>query len=181
MCVIIAVQNQRRDLTMSRPQPTNIIEAIEFCTPMVNKLAHKWKRNHHTMFKDLQQSGMAGICEAWNRFEDSQHQKDGYKFTSYAWWWIRAYIRDEAMNFWEYRNNTTGEEAMVYGDQGYEMDERLMSVLREIEKLPARDQQMYQLRMDGYTFDEIAEEMGVESLHKVRNHLQKINAKLEEA
>ena len=159
--------------------PTTIEQAVTVCTPFVNNLAHKWKRNHYQEFTDLQQAGFCGVCEAWNRFDGSEHQKDGYKFTSYAWWWIRAYIREYAMKKWEYGNNTAIEEAMVYGDNGYEMNDRLISALREIEKLPSRDRQMYQMRMDGYTFDEIAQTMGEDSLHKVRNHLQKINEQLE--
>ena len=157
--------------------PTTIEEAVLICTPFVNKLAHKWKRNHYQEFTDLQQAGFVGVCEAWNRFDLA---KD-VRFTTYAWWWIRAYVREYAMKKWEYNNNTAVEEAMVYGDSGYEMDERLLSVLREIEKLPSRDRKMYQLRMEGYTFDEIAETMGEASLHKVRNHLQKINEQLETA
>lgn len=157
--------------------PTTIEEAVLICTPFVNKLAHKWKRNHYQEFADLQQAGFVGVCEAWNRFD---LEKD-VRFTTYAWWWIRAYVREYAMKKWEYNNNTAVEEAMVYGDNGYEMDERLLSVLREIEKLPSRDRKMYQLRMEGYTFDEIAETMGEASLHKVRNHLQKINEQLETA
>ena len=157
--------------------PTTIEQAITACTPFVNKLAHKWKRNHYQEFGDLQQAGFLGVCEAWNRFDLAKN----VKFTTYAWWWIRAYVREYAMKKWEYNNNTAVEEAMVYGDTGYQLDERLLSVLREIEKLPPRDRKMYELRMEGYTFDEIAETMGEASLHKVRNHLQKINEQLEEA
>lgn len=156
--------------------PTTLNEAIEICTPIVNKLAHKWKRNHYQMFNDLQQEGFLGVCEAWARFDPEA----GVKFTTYAWWWIRAHIRSTAMGSWEYQNNTAREEAAAYSEtETYEINDRLISVLRQVEKLPKQDRKMYQLRMDGYTFDEIAKEVGEKSLHKVRNHLLKINEQLD--
>ena len=159
-------------------QPTTLNEAIIATTPIVNKLAHKWKRNHYGMFNDLQQEGFLGVCEAWKRFDPNA----GVKFTTYAWWWVRAMISGAAKSSWEYQNNTASEEAMVYGNQEeYQMSDRLMSILRQIEKLPSKDRKMYKLRMEGYTFDEIAEEVGMDSLHKVRNHINKINQQLEAA
>ena len=159
-------------------QPQTLEQAIQMTTPIVNKLAHKWKRNHYGMFADLQQEGFLGVCEAWKRFDP----KANVKFSTYAWWWIRAHIRGMAMGNWEYQNNTASEAAMVYGnEETYEFSDRLLSVLRQIEKLPTNERQMYQMRMDGYTFDEIAKEIGADSLHKVRNSIMKINEQLEAA
>ena len=160
-------------------QPTSMNEAVQMCTQMVNKVAHKWKRNHYWMFQDLQQAGLMGVCEAWERFSGSDHEKQGYRFTSYAWWWIRLRIKEEAERSWGYLNNTASEEAMVYGDIEYELNDRMISVLREIDKLPKEDREMYQMRIAGFSFQEIADEVGAKSLHKVRNHLIKINEKLE--
>lgn len=160
---------------MSFKQPTNINEAVAVCTPIVNKLAHRWKRNHHHTFSDLQQAGFLGVCEAWNRFEGTKFQKNGYRFTTYAWWWIRACVRGEAIEYWNNDNNTVSENSILNNEMGKEINVDLMSALRAIERLPEDDRKIYMMRMEGATFDEIAEEIGETSLHKVRNRMVALN------
>lgn len=159
-------------MSMKSKNPTSIEEAIEICTPYVNKLAHKWKRNHYNEFKDLQQAGFCGVCEAWNRFDEQKN----VKFTTYAWWWIRAYVREYAMKKWDYMNNTSAEKEST---DTYGMNLEFVQLARNIEKLPEEDQKIYMMRLDGFTFAQIADETGAESLHKVRNRLMSINAEME--
>lgn len=163
---------------MKKPQPTNLNEAVEVCTQMVNKVAHKWKRNHYWMFSDLQQAGLMGVCEAWERFDGSEHQADGYRFTTYAWWWIRLRIKEEAERAWDFLNHTAVEEAGL-NENGYEMDDRIIELTRKLDRLNKEDRQLYRMRMDGYTFQEMSDELGAKSLHDVRNRLNKISERIE--
>lgn len=164
-----ATLSNRASKAMNNPK--NIEEAVLVCTPYVNKLAHKWKRNHFNEFCDLQQAGFVGVCEAWNRFDSEK----SVKFTTYAWWWIRAYIREYAMKKWEYNNNTTAEKD---NNDSYNINTDFIQLSRSVEKLSEDDQKLYMMRLDGFTFQQIADETGADSLHKVRNRLEALNAEL---
>jgi RNA polymerase sigma factor (sigma-70 family) len=46
-------------------------------------------RGKNLDFEDLHQAGMMGVMKACELFDESR----GYKFSTYATWWIRAYVR----------------------------------------------------------------------------------------
>lgn len=164
--------------------PTTSEEAILVCTPFVNKLAHKWKRNHTNEFNDLQQAGFIGVLEAWQRFEGSDYQRTGkIRFTSYAWYWIRFMVRDHAMRMWNYKNHTTDKMAVEdYDVASYSISDNEVQMLRNVEKLSKEDKKLYTMRLEGFTFQEISdmsEEADLDNLHKVRNRLQKLNKEMQ--
>ena len=151
-----------------KDNPTTIEEAFKQCSPMIHKLAKKWTRNHYAYYNDFVSEGNIGLCVAWSRFDGTDYQKNNYRFSSYAWMWIRAYMKDFANRLWKNFNNTT--EGTDYNmDQDYcELSVDSISVKRNFEKLSQREQQVIQLRTEGFTFDVIADRLGFQNLHKAR-------------
>jgi RNA polymerase primary sigma factor len=56
---------------------------------MVCKRYMSATRGKNLDFEDLHQAGMMGCMKACELFDESR----GYKFSTYATWWIRAYVR----------------------------------------------------------------------------------------
>lgn len=154
--------------------PTNLDEAVKVCMKIVYKQAHKWTRNHHQDRDDFIQEGLMGVIEAWNRFDGSEHQKKGYRFTSYAFLWIRAYMKPYAHKSWARMNNTASMDVNEYNVPSYSINEDKIDLDRQIEKMSADDQVIFTKRSEGYTFQEIATEIGAKSLHKVRGRFLEI-------
>jgi RNA polymerase sigma factor (sigma-70 family) len=59
---------------------------------MVYKIAHSWVGRSKSSFEDLVQAGNVGLLEAAKRYN-----KEKNKFLTYALWWIRKLIREEAL------------------------------------------------------------------------------------
>ena len=147
-----------------KANPTTVEEAIKNMTPLVHKFAYKWTRNHYKDREDIVQQGMMGVVHAWNKFEPER----GFAFSTYAWFWIRAYIKEYAENNW----NTYNHSVALMDDFDYDTvsdpwDE--VDIRIEFGKLSKGHQKLIQLKTEGYTFDHIARELGYENLHKARN------------
>jgi len=161
--------------------PTNAAQAIQQCTKMVYKLAHKWTRNHRQDFNDLAQEGFIGTLTAWERFDGSQHQKDGYRFSSYAFLWIRHQQKAAAEKNWKRLNNTGFFDVGDYESfgseaaDGYELNINQIDLDRMFEKLSDEDQTIFALRQAGHTFAEIAEKTESGTLHQVRNRFTDVS------
>lgn len=150
--------------------PTSLDEAIDLSMKIVYKQAVKWTRNHYQDREDLIQEGVMGVMEAWNRFDGSQHQKDNYRFTSYAWLWVRAYMKGYAEKNWKRMNAENPQDIsdLDLSSESYDIDENMIDLSREVSKMQEEDQKIFVMRKQGFTFAEIAEETGAQSLHKVR-------------
>ena len=150
--------------------PTSLDEAIQISMKIVYKQASKWTRNHYQDKEDLVQEGVMGVIEAWNRFHGSEHEKQNYRFTSYAWLWIRAYMKGYAEKNWKRMNSENPNDIndLELGNASYDIDENMIDLSLRIEKMAPADQKLFVMRKQGYTFSEIAEEVGAKSLHKVR-------------
>lgn len=61
---------------------------INSCLPMVIDLAVKYAEVSGVDVNDLVSEGNLGLLQAWEKFDPSK----GTKFSSYAWFWARAYI-----------------------------------------------------------------------------------------
>jgi len=161
--------------------PTSVDQAVRQCTRMVHKLAKKWTRNHYNEYNDIVQQGFMGVVEAWNRFEGTKYQKNGYKFSTYAWLWIRAYMKVYAENNWKRLNNTTPLDNHEFHLETYAIDENRIMLEAQIDKLMPEDRKIFNMRKEGYTFDEIAKETSFKNLHKVRNRFLEIVSEMEVA
>ena len=161
--------------------PTNVDQAVRQCTRMVHKLAQKWTRNHYNEYNDIVQQGFMGVCEAWNRFDCTKYQEKGYKFSTYAWLWIRAYMKAYAETNWKRLNNTTPLDKHEFRLETYDIDESAIFLEAEISKFAPEDRQIFDMRKEGYTFNEIARETAFENLHKVRNRFLELCEKIEAA
>lgn len=161
--------------------PLNVDQAVRQCTRMVHKLAKKWTRNHYNEYNDIVQQGFMGVVEAWNRFEGTKYQDKGYKFSTYAWLWIRAYMKAYAENNWKRLNNTTPLDKHEFHLETYDIDENQIFMDVSIDKLPTDDRKIIKMRREGYTFQEIAECTEFKTLHKVRNRFLEICQEIEAA
>lgn len=161
--------------------PTNVDNAVRQCTRMVHKLAKKWTRNHYGEYNDIVQQGYMGVVEAWNRFDGTEYQEKGYKFSTYAWLWIRAYMKAYAESNWKRLNNTTPIDIHEFHLETYDIDENQIFMDITIDKLAGDDQQIIKMRKEGYTFQEIASVTEYKSLHKVRNRFLEICQEIEAA
>jgi len=150
--------------------PTSLEEAISVSMKIVYKQASKWTRNHYQDKDDIVQEGVMGVIEAWNRFHGSSHEEQNYRFTSYAWLWIRAYMKAYAEKNWKRMNSEDARDIgdLEIGNASYDIDERMIDISRRVDRMEEKDQNLFLMRRQGYTFAEIAESTGAQNLHKVR-------------
>jgi RNA polymerase sigma factor (sigma-70 family) len=153
-----------------KDNPTTVEEAFKQCTPMIHKLAKRWTRNHYQYYNDFVSEGHLGVAVAWERFNGTDFQKKGYRFSSYAFMWIRACMKDFANRLWKNFNNTTEGTDYNMDTDYYEVSTDAISVKRNYEKLSERDQQVIRLKTEGYSFEEVASQLGFQNLHKCRAH-----------
>lgn len=153
--------------------PQTVEEAVNQCTPLVKFIVSKWIRNHYGDYNDLCQAGYMGVVEAFNRFD----KKKNVKFSTYAFWWIRRRVKDTATDNWKVMNNSAPEEWGM-SKETYEIDEEAMDIANMISKLTDRDQEMMIMRAQGYTFDEIKDKIGANSIGSVRNRIMKLTAEM---
>ena len=151
---------------MLKDKPATKDEACRKLTRMVGKVASRWTRNHTQDYYDFMQEGYIGVCEAYDRFDGTK----GAAFSSYAYLWIRHYIRQHALKSWSTKNNTASLSYEDYnlGTVEYDGIDRL-SLEKQISKFSTDLQKIFELRKEGWTYSEIAEQEGYDSLHKVRN------------
>lgn len=159
--------------------PKTVNEAVTLCVKLVHSQARKWTRNHYSDYDDIAQEGFAGVVHAWNLFHGSEHEEKGYRFTSYAFLWIRANMKAYAEKNWKRLNGLKDGDISEMFDReefGFEEDFRSIDLTRVVEKLSEEDQKIFALRKEGETFDTIAKEVGAKNLHTVRNRFLDICA-----
>src|SRR5262249_40123220 len=79
---------ERRDVVAAR-------KLVEANLRLVVKIAHEYRRAHRTLL-DLIQEGNVGLMQAVKKYDPYR----GVKLSSYAAWWIRAYILKFILNNW---------------------------------------------------------------------------------
>lgn len=114
----------------------------------VVKLAHQYK-GYELRLLDLIQEGNLGLMMAAQKFEPSR----GYRFISYAVWWVRAYMQNYVMRSWSLvKVGTTQAQRKLFF------------------KLKSAQDQAMRLAQNGdaVTFSELAVTLGV-APHEVEN------------
>ena len=96
--------NERRD-------EKALHELIEAYTRLVISLAVRYK-GHGLPVSDLIQEGNIGLLQAANRFDPEK----GVRFSTYAKWWIRAYIQDFILRNWSIvrAGSTTSQKSLFF-------------------------------------------------------------------
>jgi len=61
---------------------------------LARKIAREYASFDYSKIQDLESEGFKGLCEAADRFDSTR----GYKFITYAGWWVRAEILAYLMN-----------------------------------------------------------------------------------
>lgn len=164
--------------TKSNPQDQT--EAIQIAMPFVLKGAKRWTRNHHSYMDDFIMSGIEGALEAYNRFKGTEYEQKGYLYSSFSYFWIRAKQQELAVKTWKFMNNTQSMPEDWQGNTGddYSINEDFIDTKRQFEKLTPDQQKLVQMKTEGYTFDEIANELNFKSLHQARNEYLRQQKKL---
>lgn len=153
--------------------PKTVDEAVQQMVKICHKQAYKWTRNHTSEYDDLFSEGMCGVLKAWDKFHGSEHEAKGYRFSSYAFLWIRAEMKAYAEKNWKRLNGLKDGDISEMFDReefGFDGDDQLrwIDLERRIERLPAEDRVIFEMRRDGFTFQEIADRLNAPSQFKVR-------------
>lgn len=152
-------------------KPNRPEDAVTKLTPMIAKMALKYARNHRGRdFDDLMQDGYEGLMKAYHSFDPSKNRA----FSSHAYQWIWAHIKDRAVKKWIDYNNTSGKSYEEHDLGAYSMPvEVKIDHDRILGKLDAKSKAIVAARRQGYTFRDISEALGKlgynVSLHQVRN------------
>ena len=158
--------------------PTNADEAVRQCTAMVKSCVKKWMRNHYGEYNDLMQSGFCGVMHAYNKFDF----KKNVKFTTYAYFWIRAYVREAAMKNWHVQNHSARLDKvdfMIEAPTGPEDMFRFANFLSARDKLSNDEKQVVDWRAEGYTYSEIQKMTGASNLSIVRKKCMDLVSQIE--
>ena len=158
-------------MTIMQSKPNRIEDAVERLTPMIAKMAHKYARNHRGRdFDDLMMDGYEGLMKAYHSYDPSK----GRAFSSHAYQWIWAHIKDRAMLKWKDYNNTASQSYEEYDLGAYTMpiDEKI-DYDRKMEAMDTFTRSIVRARQEGFSFREISEactKLGRPmTLHQVRN------------
>lgn len=167
--------------TGKKINPTNVEDALKQVAPFVHTLAKKYTRNHYQYYEDFVAAGYEGALVAWNKFSGTKWEKQGYKYSSYAYWWIRERCQVTAKDLWGFQNATVSlsgtqdaDEFVDLHSESYELSTDLIDLKKVFNALTVEDQKLVQLRCEGETFDVIAEQLGFDSLHAARNRYLKV-------
>ena len=156
--------------------PTNVDEAVKQMIPIVKNIARKYTRNHYGDYNDYVQEGYVGVMEAWERYDTSKNNR----FSTYAYFWVRAKIQQLAIPDWKYKNNTASQDLLDFNGT-YETNLDAISIQQSIDKMTDNDKKIFELKQQGYTFQEMADMLGEDSLHRVRNKYIKLEKTIQEA
>lgn len=166
-------------MAIMQHKPNDINEAAKKLTPMIAKMAHKYARNHRDRdFDDLLQDGYEGLMKAYDRFDGSK----GCAFSSYAYKWIWAHIKDSAKGKWKTYNNTSGAAFEDHDLGAYQMPmDEYLDAQAVAERMDSTTRAIHTARKQGFNYREIAEAMTKlgkpRTLHQVRRqHLQALEA-----
>jgi len=166
----------------TKSNPQNETEAIQISMPFILKGAKRWCRNHFSYMDDFVMAGVEGALEAYKRFKGTEYEEKGYRYSSYSYMWIFAKQKEYAEKLWGYMNNTATIPDNWDGDEAssYEMNTDLLDVKKAFGQLSAQEQKLVQMKVEGHTFDEIAKQLGMKSLHHARNDYLKACKTLEQ-
>jgi len=161
-------------------KPSNSTEAVQIVMPFILKGAKRWARNHFNHMDDLVMAGVEGALEAYKRYAGTDFESKGYRYSSYAYFWVKAKQKEYAEKLWGYLNNTASIPEDWAGNTGdcYEIDTDLLDLKRAYEALMEGEQKIVLMRAEGETFDTIAEQLGYNSLHQARNDYLRVSQRL---
>ena len=153
--------------------PKNETEAVQIAMPFILKGAKRWTRNHLSYMDDFIMQGVEGALIAYKKYKGTEFEEKGYKYSSYAYMWIRAQQQEYAGKLWKYKNNTATIPDNWDGGDSYEFDEEDIDKKRAFERLDKDQRRVVELRTKGYTFEEISSECGYKNLHEARKEYLK--------
>jgi len=122
---------------------------------LVVKIAHEYRRSAFSLL-DLVQEGNIGLMQAVKKYDPFK----GVKLSSYAAWWIRAYIIRFIMDNWRLvKLGTTQAQRKLFFNLAKEREKLLARGIEPTPRLLARN-----LRVEEKDVEEMAARMGSEDL-----------------
>jgi RNA polymerase sigma-32 factor len=94
----LLTREEEHELAVKYQQTGDVEAARRLVTSnlrLVVKIAHEYRRAHRTLL-DLIQEGNVGLVQAVKKYDPYR----GVKLSSYAAWWIRAYMLKHILNNW---------------------------------------------------------------------------------
>lgn len=161
-------------MTNTYTHPTNTTEAIAQCDKVIRKLATKFTRNHYALRQDFEQAAAMGVCEAFQNHWDPAKPN---RFSTYAYSWAFVRCKELAVETWGVMNCPTFD-AQMHGDH-YTFDDNSIDFERAVDKLDTVQQEVYHLKMEGHTYDQISTILpAVRNLQHARKIFKKVEAKV---
>ena len=140
-------------MAILKDKPATVDIALQAMTRVIGYQASKYARNHRDRYEDLFNEGVIGLCVAYDRFDPSK----GAAFSTYAYQWIFAAVKDAATKDWKVKNNTASQDISEYTHLAADSDVAHIEDLRVLDVLKPVDKLIVSLRREGYSFREISE------------------------
>ena len=166
-------------MAILKNKPNRPEDAVTALSPIVYKLAHKYARNHRDRdLDDLYMDGVEGLMKAYHSFDATK----GRAFSSHAYQWIWAHIKDRALAKYDNYNRTSG---MAFEDHdlgAYTMPmDDYIDAQRLTTNMDGTAKAIHAARQQGFSYREISEAMDKlgkpMTLHQVRNlHIKSLEA-----
>ena len=137
---------------MIRPEIDTALKDLE---PMVHSFARKWARNNYDLYPDLVQQGFMGIVEAHKRYREDSN----CKFSSWAFFYIRKYVREYTLKQWNYINKTVSEDKVPEQPYNGGIDTDTIDVNRAMVGLTEKQRTIFIMKNEGYTLSEISKHL----------------------
>jgi len=155
--------------------PTTLEEAFTECQKAIQKCVTKFTRNHYHLRQDFEQEAAIGVIEAWNRYDRSKNNR----FSTFAYFWIWEYCKKYGIRIWN-QYNTDAPYDPNFNEDHYDLDvDHSIDVERKLGKFDALSLEVYHLRMEGYTFDQISNNLNISNLQKARKIFKSVETKLQ--
>jgi len=156
--------------------PSTVEAALEEAMPIIHYWVHKYTKNHYWLKDELYSRAYEGFMRAWDSYDSSRKTK----FSTHAYTWVYALVKDFAKDEWN-RMNTHQEFTIDRHDTDYyDLDINDIDFERHLDKLDGLEAEVFRLRMAGYTFEDIAEQLGISNLQKARKHYLAVEASFKE-
>ena len=153
------------------PNPQTAEEALRASAKNVAKITAKYTRNHHHLREEIQAEAIYGVMCAWEKFSQSPEEKKTASFATYSYYWVWATVKAFTQKQWkdiELTREYLMEKHQMPCDS-FEQDVKDWELAKQADAISGEFRAIFDARMAGYTFSEVANEMGYKNQFTCRN------------